>query len=146
MNALRFIAVLSVCGLMATACGTPAKKHIDNAEQNLAAGDVEAARIDAEHLATSADTADLCAADLCRLAMVYASVGEDSLGNEGDVAMAARCIRRAIAKDSAAVDSFIHALPLEQRALMSLAVQLCHTHRSGDIVDYEQDEHMTDSI
>lgn len=54
--------------------------------------------------------------------------------------MAARCIRRALAKDSAAVDSFIHAMPVEQRPLMTLAVQLCRTAYADGLRQYEEND------
>lgn len=74
------------------------------------------------------------------MSLVYATVGDDSSGNEADVAMAARCIRRALAKDSAAVDSFIHAMPVEQRPLMTLAVQLCRTAYADGLRQYEEND------
>lgn len=133
-------ALLYTCvAVVLAACGTaPAGDRIDAAEQSIEAGDMGAARRGAEHAA--ADTASLSAAELCRLAMVYATVGEDSSGNEGDVAMAARCIRRALAKDPAAVDSFTRAMPVDQRPLMALAVQLCQGTAPGDIHDYEESD------
>ena len=74
---------------------------------------------------------------LFRVSLVYATVGQDNDGTEADIAMAARCLRRALAIDSAAVDSFIHNMPVEQRPLMALAVQLCNSTASGSIIDYE---------
>ncbi|MDE6160511.1 MAG: hypothetical protein K2F77_02500 [Muribaculaceae bacterium] len=128
---------------MTSCTSSPASDRIDAAEYVLQSGDMDGARRGAENVIAAKDTASLTAGELCRLAMVYATVGEDSLGNEVDVAMAARCIRRALAKDSTAVDSFIHTLPIDQRPLMALAVQLCSGTQGADIAPYEQD---TDTI
>ncbi|MBJ2183885.1 MAG: hypothetical protein JFR38_05145 [Muribaculaceae bacterium] len=122
------LAATALCGCS----NAPAPERIDDAEQSLRDGDMEAARRGVENV----DTAELSAAELCRMAVVYAAVGEDNSGNEGDIGMAARCMRRALAKDSAAVDSFIRTMPPDQRPLMSLAVQLCS--RPADIHDFEE--------
>lgn len=132
---LRLTIASLLAAAMTAACGTGAQsERIDAAEQSLQSGDIDAARRGVEHV----DTADLSAAELCRLAVVYASVGEAGTGTEADVAMAARCIRRAIARDSAAVDSFIRVMPVDQRPLMALVVQLCSTVDAADIRSYEE--------
>lgn len=136
---MRTVAILltAVFAALLAACGPgPAAERIDAAEMSLESGDAEGARRGAEHV----DTAALTAGELCRLAVVYAAVGEDSCGSEADVAMAARCIRRALAKDSAAVDSFIKVMPVDQRPLMALVVQLCSTTAPGDIRPYEESD------
>lgn len=126
---MRFALLTPAALLLAACAGTPAAERIGAAEMSLEAGDLDAARRGAEH-----------AGELCRLALVYATVGDDNSGNEADVAMAARCIRRALAKDSAAVDSFIHAMPVEQRPLMTLAVQLCRTASADGLRQYEEND------
>ncbi|MDE6136004.1 MAG: hypothetical protein K2F97_00845 [Muribaculaceae bacterium] len=132
---LRKTTVSLAAGCMLAACGAGAQsERIDAAEQSLHSGNIAAARRGVELV----DTAGLSAAELCRMAVVYASVAEDSTGSETDVAMAARCIRRAIAKDSAAVDSFIRVMPVDQRPLMALVVQLCSAVDAGDIRSYEE--------
>lgn len=129
------LSIAALGAAMLAACGTGAQSdRIDAAEQSLQSGDMAAARRGVEQV----DTAELSAAELCRLAVVYAAVSEDGTGNEADVAMAARCIRRAIARDSAAVDSFIRVMPVDQRPLMALVVQLCSTPDAGDIRPYEE--------
>jgi len=134
---MRTLLPFLVLLIFAACSGSPAAERIGAAEQSLETGDIDAARRAAEHVIAADDTASLSAADLCRLAMVYAAVAEDKNGNETDVAMAARCLRRALAKDSAAVDSFIHAMPVDQRPLMTLAVQLCAGAALDDIPEYE---------
>ncbi len=134
---MRLLLPILLAALLAAGCGTtPAADSIEAARASLESGNVSAARRGAEQAA--ADTATLSGADLCRLALVYASVGEHQSGNEADMAMAARCIRKALARDSAAVDSFTGTLPLEQRALMALAVQLCRA-QDTDISDFEEE-------
>ncbi len=133
LMALAAALTLAACG------GAPATQRIDDAELNLSNGRLDAARRSADGIVAGADTASLSASELCRLAMVYAAVGDDSIGNEADIAMAARCIRRALAKDSAAVDSFIHAMPVDKRPLMALAIQLCRGTHAGDVIDYEDE-------
>ena len=138
-----FIITAAMCAALAACTASPASDNIDAAENSLLSGDMDGARRGAEHVISSADTASLTAYELCRLAMVYASVGDDREGDEADVAMAARCIRRAMAKDSAAVDSFVHSLPIDQRPLMALAVQLCSGTQGADIAPYEQEPDST---
>ncbi|MDE6497393.1 MAG: hypothetical protein K2L21_01905 [Muribaculaceae bacterium] len=134
---MRLLLTITTAVVLATSCGpTPAADSIEAARMSLESGDVKAARRGAEHAA--ADTATLSGAQLCRLALVYASVGEHQSGNEADMAMAARCIRKALATDSAAVDSFTRTLPVEQRALMALAVQLCRA-QDTDISEFEEE-------
>ena len=137
---MRFALLTPAALLLAACAGTPAAERIGAAEMRLEAGDLDAARRGAEHAIAAHDTAHLTAGELCRLALVYATVGDDNSGNEADVAMAARCIRRALAKDSAAVDSFIHAMPVEQRPLMTLAVQLCRTASADGLRQYEEND------
>jgi hypothetical protein len=132
---MRFALLTPAALLLAACAGTPAAERIGAAEMSLEAGDLDAARRGAEHAIAAHDTAHLTAGELCRLALVYATVGD-----EADVAMAARCIRRALAKDSAAVDSFIHAMPVEQRPLMTLAVQLCRTASADGLRQYEEND------
>lgn len=134
---MRLLLTIATALVLATSCGTtPAADSIEAARMSFESGDVKAARRGAEHAA--ADTATLSGAELCRLALVYACVGEHQSGNEADMAMAARCIRTALQRDSAAVDSFTRTLPVEQRALMALAVQLCRA-QDTDISDFEEE-------
>lgn len=134
---MRLLLILAAAASLATACGTaPASDTIEAARMSFESGNVKAARRGAEQAA--ADTATLNSADLCRLALVYASVGEHQSGNEADMAMAARCIRTALTRDSAAVDSFTRTLPVDQRALMALAVQLCRA-QDTDISEFEEE-------
>ena len=132
---IRLTLAAAATAAMLAACGhAPQSERIDAAELSLSAGDIDAARRGVEHV----DTADLPAPELCRLALVYATISEDNSGTEADVAMAARCIRRAIARDSAAVGSFIRVMPVDQRPLMALVVQLCSSAAAGDITTYEE--------
>ena len=78
---MRFALLTPAALLLAACAGTPAAERIGAAEMSLEAGDLDAARRGAEHAIAAHDTAHLTAGELCRLALVYATVGDDNSGN-----------------------------------------------------------------
>ncbi len=130
---LLLAAILAACG------SSTADERIGAAEMSVESGDTDDARRGIELLLNSSDTAAMSAAELCRAALVYSALSEDSRsGSEADAAMAARCVRRALRRNPEAVDTFMQALPVEQRARLAMAIQLCSGPSPADIRDYEE--------
>lgn len=137
-----------LCLLLATAmaaCGSStADERLGAAEHSVQAGDSADARRGVDLLMNSADTASMSAGELCRAALIYSALSEDAGGgSESDAAMAARCMRLALRTDAAAVDSFVQTLPVEQRAQMTMAIQLCSGPSPDRIRDFEENDTTT---
>lgn len=136
---LRPLLFLSLAAAAAACGGSTADERLGAAEHSLGTGDTDDARRGVELLMNSTDTASMSAAELCRAALLYTAISEDTRdGSEADAAMAARCVRRALQRDPAAVDSFMQTLPVEQRAMLSMAIQLSSGSDTKILHDYEE--------
>lgn len=89
------------------------------------------------------DSTALSVNQMCRIAVVYATVADNDCDNELNMARAADCFRRAAAVSADSVTMFLSGLSVEEQSIANMAHRLAMgTH--SDLRDYE--DYVPDSI
>jgi hypothetical protein len=114
---------------------------IDDAEQLAAAGNFDDAIDICNRLVSTADSANLSASQLCRIAVIYAVAADNDIDNDANMARAMRSFSSAYAISPDSVSAFVDHLTLERLSAVRTVIQLLHYQNDDptnidDIEDY----------
>lgn len=143
-------AIVLLTPYLSSCAGDPdTEEDLALAENALREGHYEQAADICSDILQTTDSNAITVNQMCRIAIVYATAADNDCDNEGNMARAAKCFRRAGTLNADSVTAFIDALPIRQQSIADMAHRLSqgthsdlqhYTDCSSDSIDAHQHE------
>lgn len=144
MKRILSIAILSIFLLsLFPSCGAPSETDsVGRAREAFEAGRYVKAQALCDSLVIGDNFSRLSVDQLCRLSMLFVSLGEVTAEEGANTAFAAYAVRRAMELNRDSVMTFAHSLPMEDQASFMMLTVLSQTDNAqvSDIDPFEDEE------
>lgn len=128
----KILHLILILAVLLPACSKSTKQKDEplvQAEEAFKIGRYAMAQLIADSLAIGSSFDKLDNEDLCRLSLLFARLGEVAGEEEANIALAARVLEAATARDSDSTAMFISALPPDDRARILIVETIAEAYK-----------------